>query len=526
MADVLEQLVETGDLFRCFTEHLQLCFYVFDLDEHKVRYVSPACAKIWGVTPEEVYNDWIPLIHPDDLTGLLAILPRTARERVEHEYRVRRADGSWRWVRGRSFPVGPPRQGGSRDIVGIVEDITEQQTTLDRLRLTQFAVDRASCATFWADGKTARIVYANQAAAALTGYSAAELEQMSVSDLDPPYVGKRWEELREVLATVPHQRISTEIRRRDRSVLRVEITVHRVQIGGLDYICAFVEDIAARPLSESISQRYTCLVENTGDAVMACDPAGAILTWNRAAEEIFGYSAQEIIGRSVRQLLPPDLPPEHEEILAQVAAGSCSRNLDTPGLTRQGKTIRLSLTVSPLLDQTGASLGCSWIARDITRQKMLEELYHGARKLEAVGRLAAGVAHDFNNLMTVVTGYADCSLWDPGSEEDVRMAMHEIRSAGERAAALTQRLLAFARRQATEPRVLDLNHVLEDSKKMLSRLLGADVALHLELEPPAWVTADLGQLEQILVNLATNARDAMPSGGSLTLRTQMCRRNG
>ena len=159
------------------------------------------------------------------------------------------------------------------------------------------------------------------------------------------------------------------------------------------------------------------------------------------------------------------------------------------------------------------------VVRDLTRQKELESQLRQAQKMEAVGRLAGGIAHDFNNLLTAISGYSEFLI--AGLDDDkLRRHAEEIKKASARAAALTGQLLAFSRRQVLQPRVLDLNAVVSDMDMMLRRLIGEDVELVTMLEPDlASVQADPTQLEQVIVNLAVNARDAMPNGGSLTIET-------
>jgi len=185
---------------------------------------------------------------------------------------------------------------------------------------------------------------------------------------------------------------------------------------------------------------------------------------------------------------------------------------------KDGKVIAVEITEHPLVfDGRSASLV---LATDITERKRLEQQFYEAQRMESVGRLAGGVAHDFNNLLTVINGYSEMLMDDVSADSPLREPVTEIRAAGERAAGLTQQLLAFSRRQLVQPKVVNLNEVAGEIRKMMARLIGDDIELRTNLSPDLGnIVADAGQLQQIIMNLAVNARDAMPSGGTLSIET-------
>lgn len=194
--------------------------------------------------------------------------------------------------------------------------------------------------------------------------------------------------------------------------------------------------------------------------------------------------------------------------------------LESVRIRKGGKQIRIALDVSPIKDTSGKTVGTSAISRDITESKQMEEMFRQAQKMEAVGRLAGGVAHDFNNMLSVIIGYSDVLLERADADAKVRQQCEEIKKAGERAAALTRQLLAFSRQQVLEPRVLNLNTCVVGIEKMLRRLIGEDIELRTSLDPTLGsVKGDPGQIEQVIMNLAVNARDAMQEGGKLLIET-------
>ena len=267
--------------------------------------------------------------------------------------------------------------------------------------------------------------------------------------------------------------------------------------------------------------RLAAIVRAALDGHVTMDASGTIVTWNPQAETIFGWPAGEVIGRHVADVI---VPPAHREahrrglqhFLKSSEGPILNRRLELLALRRDGTEVAVELAVAPI------RMGNSWIfsafIRDISERTQLEQQLRQAQKMEAVGRLAGGIAHDFNNLLTAIFGYADLLAEDlpPGSpaQADVK----EIRTAATRAAALTRQLLAFSRQQVLQPVVLNVIDVVGDLENMLQRVLGEDVELEAHFAADLGnIRADQGQLEQVILNLAVNARDAMPTGGKLTI---------
>ncbi len=281
-------------------------------------------------------------------------------------------------------------------------------------------------------------------------------------------------------------------------------------------------DRAPRPrLSDLELSRLGAVVESSDDAIISKDLDGTVRTWNRAAERIFGYPLEEMIGQPIFRLIPEELHPEEHQLLARIRAGEHVAHYETTRIRKDGQRIPISLSLSPVRDSEGRLIGASAIKRDITAQRGLERQLHHAQQMDAIGQLAAGVAHDFNNILTVISGYCGLLLARTRVPDPRRDDIIGIQEAADRAAALTQQLLAFGRKQVMQPQVLDLREVIEDTGRMLRRLLGEHIDLAITTGPLlSPVFADRGQLSQVLVNLAVNARDAMPQGGRLTIAAQ------
>jgi two-component system, cell cycle sensor histidine kinase and response regulator CckA len=255
-------------------------------------------------------------------------------------------------------------------------------------------------------------------------------------------------------------------------------------------------------------------------AILAADQKHVIRVWSRGAESMYGWSAEEALGHISYELLKTAFPMPLEELDARLLATG-SWEGEVTHTRRDGKTLRVMSRWAPHRDTSGHVIGSLQVNTDVTERHRIEEQLRHSQKLETAGLLAGGVAHDFNNLLTVINGYAEMLLGDvPDEQPQLREGLKEIRAAGERAAELTKQLLAFGRKQLLQPKVLDVNTVIGDVQKMLGRLIGEDIRIVTKLDTSvANIVADAGQLQQIIMNLAVNARDAMPQGGTLLFET-------
>ena len=266
--------------------------------------------------------------------------------------------------------------------------------------------------------------------------------------------------------------------------------------------------------------RLAALVEGSDDAIVSAGIEGTILSWNPGAERLYGYAAHEIVGRDVSVLIPDDRDADRHFLVERLRAGQRIPAFDALHRRKDGTPITVSLSLAPVRDRRGAIVAFSGIAHDVTETRRLESQLRQSAKMEAVGRLAGGVAHDFNNMLTVIDGYSELVLMKLAADHPVRSLVEEIHKAGERAADLTRQLMVFSRKSMVEPQVLDLSEVVRADVDMLSRVIGEDVAIETTLAPALdHVMADRTQLEQVLVNLVLNARDAMPTGGTVTIST-------
>ncbi|MDR3718512.1 MAG: PAS domain S-box protein [Bryobacteraceae bacterium] len=387
----------------------------------------------------------------------------------------------------------------------------------------------------WAyDPETGHFTYVSPSIQQMLGYTPSECLSISFADLVVPdareaviaRVGERVARFENGATPASAEVRQTDLLHKNGTVVPAETTVwfpasgqERLEIVGV------TRDTSERRKAE-VALRESSLFNQQ---IVACASEGIIVydrdlryrAWNRFMEKLTGVRAEELIGKR-----PTDVFPFLEEAgiligLERALAGEVVRSPDfkfsVEGSSRSGWCSDAS---SPLRDASGQIIGVIGIVHDLTDRKRLQDQFNQVQKLEAIGRLAGGVAHDFNNLLTVINGYGDLLLARMSRDDPHRAAIQEIRQSGGRAADLTQHLLAFSRKQIIEPKVLDLNQLVSDMRNMLRRLIGEDIRFEFNLDPSLGrVLADSGQLTQVVMNLAVNARDAMPEGGAFTLET-------
>jgi len=401
-----EARLRESERFRQIAERIHDVFWISSADERRLEYVSPAFAAIWGMPPEELYEDqdrWIAAVHPEDRQRVLDSLPAQLQGDSEREYRIVRPDGEVRWIWDRTYPVRDA-QGRVDHVVGVARDVTDR--------------------------------------------------------------------------------------------------------------------VAAEEAVKTNERRFRAYVENASDFLSTLDAEGTMGYHTPPFSRLLGYDPGELAGRSILDYIHPEDGGAIREAWRSMLAspGSAVRIGTFRFRHRDGSWRTFDATLTNLLDDPAVGAVLS-NARDVTEQEELERRLQQSQKLEAVGRLAGGVAHDFNNLLTIIRGQTDLMLSEPDVPPAIADEVRFVQSAANRAAELTGQLLAFSRDQVLRPRVVDLAAVVRRITRLLARVIGEDVAMVLELpaEGPA-VEVDPVRLEQVVVNLAVNARDAMPSGGSFTLR--------
>jgi hypothetical protein len=388
------------------------------------------------------------------------------------------------------------------------------------------------------------IVQVNSQAQQLFGYPREELIGQKVEILVPDsYRGQHYHHRQNFAQTPKTRRMGAELdlygRRRNGSEFPVEIALSPVSTENGLFVLSAIRDISDRKrIAEELRRaneqlyrttteqlgefrsRLASIIDSSEDAILSKSLDGIITSWNRGAERMYGYTAEQAIGKHISLLAPPDRADEITDILYRIVSGKNVDPFESLRLTKDGQHLDVSISVSPLHNAIGEIVGASVIARDITAQKRAEVQLRQSQKMEAIGRLAGGVAHDFNNILGIINACTEFlrDRLDPATEPSVYV--ENIRKAIDRGKALTRQLLTFSRTAAVQPQLLDLNDRLKDIGKLLRPLLGDDIeVLIVSKSSSAVIEADPGQLDQVVVNLAVNARDAMPRGGKLILET-------
>lgn len=281
-----------------------------------------------------------------------------------------------------------------------------------------------------------------------------------------------------------------------------------------------------RDRQQKLSALLTAVVESSDDAIISKNLDGVIQSWNRGAEEIFGYTSEEAVGKEITLIIPPDRLEEETGIIERIRAGGRVKHFETVRARKNGTQIQVALTISPISDPSGVVVGASQIARDITEQKQLEEHLRQTQKLESLGVLAGGLAHDFNNLLTGIVGNASLAALDPGDQHAVEARIQEILSASDRAALLVRQMLAYCGKGQFVVETLDLSSQVKEIVTLLRPSISRLVEIDLRLDPALpKVNADRSQLQQVIMNLAINGAEAIgdrPGVVTITTSSRDC----
>jgi two-component system cell cycle sensor histidine kinase/response regulator CckA len=499
--------------------------------------------RIYGVSPDDEsgfgsYGSYLEKVHADDRARVARVIETALTERRPWsiDYRIVRPGGDLRMIHARGEIV-LDEEGRPAVVHGTCQDVTDNRRVEDALRATEQLFRRAfddapiGMALIDLDGGWLRL---NRSLCQMLGRSEQQLRTSQLNELSHPEDRRLDRPLIKELLAGRRRSFAIEKRylRADGTILHALVHVSLMHGDGerpLYFLCQLV-DITERRRAEAerraSEERLQAIIDNSPALIMVKDLQHRYVLVNRRWEELFDVRAEQAIGRTSEEVLPASRRPDHHEIDDRVAA--TGEPYETMAVIPEpdGQDERTFLMVKfPLRDVDGDVFAVVTIATDITERRRsaeeraeLEHRLAQAQRLESIGQLAGGVAHDFNNLLSVILTCVGFATRELPADHPVRDDVDEIGRAADRAAALTRQLLMFSRREVVKPEVLDVGALVRDLERLLNRTLSERIALRITVGPGLVpVLADRAQLEQVLVNLAVNARDAMPDGGTLAI---------
>lgn len=520
--------------FQALIENSSDAIALFSAEGH-ILYGSPATTRLLGYSLEEFIGlNAFALVHPDDHVFIHERLSQSLHSPgtpVPVHARVRHKNGSWRLLEGLlTNHLDEPTVGA---IVNNYRDITETKYAEEALRDSE-ARSRAILETtvdaiITIDDQGAINLF-NPAAERLFGYRADEVAGRNVSLLMPsPYQEEHDQYLHRYLTTGERRiiGIGREVvgKRKDGTTFPMELAVSELRLGERRMFTGIVRDITERTEAEAAlrdsEERFRATFEQAAVGIAHIAPDGRWLRVNQRLCDILGYSLEELLRRTFQELTYPDDLEADQKYTHQILAAEIpSYTTEKRYFRRDGSLVWINLTVSIVREPSGEPKYFIAVIQDIGDRKRAEEQLGHAQKLDSIGRLAGGIAHDFNNLLTAIFGFTELAVERAANDEEVCGYLKNTLHAAERARDLTRQLLAFARRQMIEPQIVDLNVLTLQLDRMLRRIIGEDLELVILPQVPLWqVRVDPSQVEQVIVNLIINARDAMPDGGKVTIET-------
>ncbi|MCA9873731.1 MAG: PAS domain S-box protein [Anaerolineales bacterium] len=526
----------------------------WDLATQKASW-SEGMYRIFAIDREnddgDVYRAIHSRVHPDDMEAALqAVVTAFQKNRpVALETRIILPDGTERvvWVEGK---LVPDRDGRPTAVVGYVQDITERkqaEKALEEMAENMAAAQQITHSGSWEVRLTADLQFEDPQMWSDECYRIFGVEPGSLSisreffytHVHPDDRQVAQQSLQQAVQEGSEAVYEYRLIRPDGAVRTLHDRVKAVVDPGSGRpvkVVGIVQDITESRQAEAtiaqLNRRMELILNSAGEGIYGSDVDGRITFVNPAMASMLGWEPDELLGQHAHAAFHHSLadgrafPPLDCPIQQAMLAGHEYHSDDDIYWRKDGSPLAVDFTSTPIREE-GQIVGTVVVVKDITERKRaaeeqarLQEQLRQAQKMESIGRLAGGIAHDFNNQLTVIEIYSDMMLAAMAENDSLLPKLQYIRQASEHAAGLTRQLLAFSRKQILQPVVLDLNNLISNLGKMLALLIGEDVALSTKLQPALWpVTADRGQIEQVVMNLVVNARDAMPTGGQLTIQT-------
>ncbi|MBI4962369.1 MAG: PAS domain S-box protein [Desulfomonile tiedjei] len=519
---------ESEQRYRALFEHAGDSIYLLEAEGKnagKIISANQAAADMHGYTLDELMSMNIgDLDTPEAAQAVPRRLERLLRgERIREEVTHRRKDGQ-------VFPLeinsGLIELGDRKYILAIDRDITQQKKAENRiLEQRKFLNDLLESVThpfYVIDPKDYRVIMSNSAARRVFASKGTACYALTHGREEPCNTSKHPCPLEIVKKTGKPATVEHVHYNGNGEAKNVELHAYPVfdGTGEVTHVIEYAIDITERRATEEERLRLVTAIEQSVETVMITDNHGIIEYVNPAFEKISGYTKEEVLGKNPKFLKGTENDAlVYQRVLATITSGKPWKGRMI-SKSKDGRLYHEDMTISPVRNSAGLIVKYVAIGNDVTRQMELEQQLVQAQRMEAVGTLAGGIAHDFNNVLTVILGFAELLLMDKSREDPDTADLRKIVQSAKSGADLVRRLLTFSRRIETKPRPLDLNHEVKQAESLLRRTIPKMIEIELVLEEDlGTVNADPGQMEQILLNLAVNAKDAMPNGGRLTIST-------
>lgn len=520
-------LAESEERFREIAENMQEVFYSLDAATGRFLYVNPAYERVWGRRSDMLSGPGphLETIHPDDREAVQSTRARQAiGQRTVSEYRIVRPDQSLRWVRDHACPVLDPLSGKVIRVVGVIGDITEakvaeeaMQQSLERFRMLSKATNDAIWDWDLVDDK---LQWGNEALHAMFGFEPGEIGH-TIED----WVALIHDEDRERILSELGQTIDAgaeqwsgeyRFRRRDGTFAHVLDRGHIIRdtAGKAVRMIGAMTDITERKESENRIAEQAALLDAASDAILLMTLGDRILFWNRGAERMFGWQGPEALGHNARELLALEAAKFDEANRAVKADGKWQGEL--AATAKDGRKLLTALRCSVVRDSAGAASSILAILTDITQQKALEAQFLRAQRMESIGTLASGIAHDLNNVLAPLLMSVELLKSEVG--DSARPLLDTLETSSKRGADLVRQVLSFARGLEGERVVVNLPLIFKDIASIMQKTFPKNIRCEITAPPDTWdAMGDPTQLHQVFMNLCVNARDAMPQGGRISI---------